>query len=149
MEPIPDSTRLCSNDKQRAIPQENKQAQNNNKKRINKHFQKMCFALDNTFTYLKSFTWSPVATEPHTTAGWFGQLIHIKARTVSNSDVLRPMTAARRPMETHFARHSSLIHCRVSTSQITGRMRTTIIFRHTIIRHLVARSSLETIPLFS
>ena len=100
----------------------------------------------NSMTETIFFTSSPVSTEPQTASGWFGQLVNIESSTVSYPDVLRPLTAAGGPMETHLARDNALCHCRMPASQITWRMRTTIVFSNTAIWHLISRKSCEPIP---
>ena len=92
------------------------------------------------------FTCSPVSTEPQTAGGWFGQLVNIESPTVSYPDVLRPLTAAGGSMETHLARDNALCHCRMPASQITWRMRTTIVFVNTTIWHLISCKSCEPVP---
>ena len=95
-------------------------------------------------TYL--FTCSSVSTVSQTAGGWFGQLVDIESSAVSNTDISVPLAIARRPMETHFTLHGPFSYCRMPTSEIPWRMRTTMVLIYNGIGHFTASKACEPIP---
>ena len=95
---------------------------------------------------LKHLTLLPVTTISQIAAFRWWQLVHVKSTTVTHSDALRPSTAAAVPMKAHFATDNALLHCRMPTRKPTWCIRTTLLFRHTCIRHLLSCASLNPIP---
>ena len=88
-----------------------------------------------------------VAAVPHFASWCFRQLVHIECATVANRDIPRPLTATRGPTKTHFTLHGSVSHCGMGTIEPAWCMRTTMIFGHTLIRHLCSSISFKFIPL--
>ena len=80
------------------------------------------------------------------TAGCSGKLVHEKGATVLHTDGGRPLTATTRPTKAHCPLNNPLSHCRMGTIKPPSRMRTTMVPRHTLSRHLLACSSDEPIP---
>ena len=95
---------------------------------------------------ISRLTLLPVATVSQKAAACWPQLVHVKGTTVTNPDVLRPSTAAAVPVETHCPIDNALRHCGVPTRKPSWRMRTTLLFRHTRVRHLLSCASLDPIP---
>ena len=80
------------------------------------------------------------------TAGCPGKLVHEKSATVLHTDDSRPLTATSPPTKAHSTMNNPLSHCRMRTIEPPSRMRTTMVPRHTLSRHLLACSSDEPVP---
>ena len=89
-----------------------------------------------------------VTAVPWTASRRLGQLVDVESTTATNANGRRSTTLVIGPMKTHFTLHNSLSHCRMSSSQITWRVRTTVIRCHNCISHLVASRPCEPIPGF-
>ena len=95
-------------------------------------------------------TYQILATVTQIASGRSGQLVNEEVAAVLNPDVDRPQTVevkvSEGPMKTHSTVNDSLGYCRMSTGEPARRMRTAVIYRHHLSRHLLSCCSSEPVP---
>jgi len=92
-------------------------------------------------------TWSSVSTVTKMTMWRPAQFIHIKSSTVSDTNVVTPMTAFFAPVIAHFTSHHPLGLGRMRSTQPSRCMSSTVIYCNTLGWHSWSCSTREAVPL--
>ena len=79
-------------------------------------------------------------------SGWLLELVHVELSTISNTDVIRPLTTFIIPVITHFSYHGSISYWWVSTVHPASGMTSTVICGDTRSCHLTSCISSESVP---